>query len=198
MTARRSTSSGSLDRVDDDVDGRLEQSLVDGQRRADLDDVLVWPADADEHAALERGSPDRAAAVRVGRARRRGRSRSRCRRTGRDRGPRRRAGRRRAPRASRPSTAPEPRGALPEPLAAHDLDRRPGPAARFRALPMNVDVWVPGAQWPISAARPTTAETRQPAADALADGHEVRARRPSARPPTAGRSARTRTGSRRR
>ncbi len=184
--------------VDGQVERGLEEVLLDGQGRAELDDVLERAADAEDDAALEGGArgsrpcgPRRAPASR-------GRSRSRCRRTGRVRGPRRRSarppGRPAGARASRRRVAPTVRpGARRRrtPIAAE-------PAARWTALAMNVEVCVPGVQCDMNAARPSDRRDGQPAADPLADRHQVRHDVPVLGTPRSARSDRSRTGPRRR
>src|SRR3954452_20184827 len=64
-TVLRSWSSGSLDRVDGQLDGHVKQVGFDGQRRAELDDVLVMPATAEEDSVLERSPTDRGSTLGV-------------------------------------------------------------------------------------------------------------------------------------
>src|SRR3954453_23881833 len=122
-TALRSWSSGSLDRVDGQLDGDVEQVGFDGQRWADLDDVLVMPATAEEDATLECRATDRRSTLGIGRTRLP---------VSDDLDPREQAqpsdladGRIVLESGGQPGehALAEPRGALDQPFVAHDADR---------------------------------------------------------------------------
>ena len=134
-----------------------------------------WPPEPSSTPRSNAARRIRGGAIRVGRRGRRDRPRSRSRRTG----PRPRTsptcgviGQRGPELLEQPR--PDGRGALRRGPRHAGHRWRPSPAARLTASPMNVEVCVPGAQWAMNAARPTTADSGQPAADPLADGHEVR------------------------